>query len=104
MDQIDFHDERVKETISKLSLETGMSLTEIIDEFKYFSENVTYVRFKSGKYKGTVGYIAPNKGFDPYEYTKEVHTKDAIIWCPRWETELVMISKEEYEKAIGERN
>ncbi len=100
MEYIDFKDERVKETIAKLSLETGMSLTEILDEIKYYHENRAFVRFISGIHKGIVGYVFPTD--EPFPYAKEVHTKDSIIWCPRWETELVTITKEEYEIAIKE--
>ena len=97
---MDFQDERVKETISKLSLETGMSLTEIMAEIKFYHENREFVRFESGPYRGIIGYVFPSD--EPFPYAKEVHTKDSVIWCPRWQEELVTIPKEEYENALGE--
>ena len=100
MNEIDFNDERVKETISKLSAETGMSLTEIMSEIKFYEEHKTYVRFVQGEHKGKVGYLYPSGEVHPY--AKEVHIKDYVIWCPRWETELETITKEEYEETIKE--
>lgn len=99
---MDFQDEKVKETIAKLSLETGMSLEEIIEQYKYYSDNREYVRFVSGPYKGKVGYVFPNPEIFPY--AKEVYTNDSMIWCPLWQAKLVIISKEEYEKALEEAN
>ena len=101
MDNIDFQDEEIKKLISELSYETGMSLEEIINEYKNIYKNMTYVRFISGKYKGLVGYVLPT--IEAFPYAIEVHTKDSIIWCPRWETELETISREEYEKAMKEQ-
>lgn len=99
MIDIDFQNEKVKETINKVAKETGMSLQEIIKEYEYIERFKKYVRFKKGKYKGTVGIIYPTHdlGFVPYAVT--VYCEGVAIWCPPYHTELETITKEQYDKA-----
>ena len=100
MDQIDFQDERVKETISNLAKETGMNLQEIMKEFEYAERNKTYVRFKEG---GKVGYYFPSPILFPY--SRAVYLPDgSVVLTMAWDSSYEVISEEEYQKAIGERN
>lgn len=95
---IDFQDENVKQEIARVAKETGMSITELIEQIKYVNDHKRYVKFIKGIYKGTVGYVLPGLEIIPYAIT--VCTENGEIWCPNYDSELITISKEEYEQVI----
>ena len=99
MIDVDFQNEEVKEMIGKMASETGWSIEKVIREYVYNERFKKYVRFKEGKYKGTVGIVYPPYDFDIAPYAVTVSCEGVEIWCPQYHTELETITKEEYDKA-----
>lgn len=98
---IDYKDEKIKEKLETLSAETGTPIKDLIEQCEYFFSNRKYVRFVKGKYKGEVGVVYPDGEINPY--AKEVHMPDgSMIWCPRYDTELIEITEDEYKEAASD--
>lgn len=95
---IDYKEEEIKEKLETLSAETGMPIKDLIEQCEYFFSHRKYVRFVKGKYKGEVGVVYPDGEINPY--AKDVHMPDgSVIWCPRYDTELIEITEDEYKEA-----
>lgn len=101
MINVDFQNEKVRETIGKLATETGMSLEELLKQYEYAEKHKTYVRFTKGISKGKVGYYFPSPIINPY--SREVYCPDgSIVVTMGWDNSFVKISEEEYLKESEE--
>lgn len=94
---IDFQNEEVKEAIGKMAAETGMSLEEMLKQFKYAEKHKTYVKFTKGVAKGKVGYYLPSGEIMPY--SRDVYCPDgSVVVTMGWDSSFEVISEEEYLK------
>lgn len=101
MINVDFQNEKVRETIGKLATETGMSLEELLKQYEYDEKHKTYVRFTKGISKGKVGYYYPSPILNPY--SREVYCPDgSTVVTMGWDSSFVKISEEEYLKESEE--
>lgn len=81
-----------------MTSEEVIKAEDLIEQFEYFNRHKKYVRFAKGEYKGKVGIIYPSGEINPY--AKDVHMPDgSVIWCPRYDTELIEITEDEYKEA-----
>ena len=100
--------EYINSNLKEFMQMTGNTEEELLEQYKWVKENITYVRVKTGKCKGKAGYMFPNTSDELYPYTRFVYLSDGTtLMCNGWSwiRNLIEISKEEYEAELkGKKN